>query len=72
MLVAVLDATQDDPRVSLHHPCLPPSGAGLPHVLHLHDPDPVPGEIPGGFQPPSQGNLLSDFLVKRTKIIWMK
>ena len=28
---------------------------GLPHLLHLYDPDPVPGEIPGGLQPPPQG-----------------
>ena len=29
---------------------------GLPDLLHLYDTDPVPGEIPGGLQPPPQGN----------------
>ena len=33
--------------------------SGLSDFLHLHDTDPVPGEISGGLQPAPQGNVVS-------------
>ena len=33
----------------------PASGPGVPHLLDLHDHVPLNGEVPGGLQPPAQG-----------------